>query len=245
MKRTAYILARLVLILFINQIFCHNLIGQITNEKKDSFPYLAKPDSIIKTESYGKVYITTDTTSKPYEWIVPNPNKKYLINYYVDYINDIKGNFEIDLTIFDINDFPRKWNSVYVFNDKFYIYGPSDWMFNTGYYISDSVVYIAESDPGDLYVILDFKQPDLKNGEFQTINHLGNKLSIKILPIDSDYGIYIWTFTNDRNEIVKRRIMQDSRFVKRLPMILSDCGENKCHMEFKFDEPDYNKLINK
>lgn len=212
---------------------------------KDPFPYISKPDSIIKSDTYGKVYITTNTASKPYKWIVPSPNKESLDSYYADYINEIKENYNQEVSTHNLDGFPGKWNSVYVFNDKFYLYAPSDWMQNTGYYISDSIIYIAESDPADLYLILECKHDSPRLCEFHTINHSGQELNIKIAPIDPDYGIYLWAFSNKDAEIVQRKIMQDSRFAKQLPMIINDCGKNKCHSEFKFKDPDFNKLTSK
>lgn len=233
-----------ILITFLSLIWIDSF-GQNENEMKESFNFLAKPDSIIAERQHGYIYLTTDTTSRLYNWIIPNPDNNYVINVYADYIKKIKENFQQKMVINEINGFPRKWNSVYVYKDRFFLYGPSDWMMNTGYYISDSVIYITKSDPDDLYFILDFKQKSVELSEIPIINYLGERNKIQIRLIDSKYGLYIWTFFNQDGEVKTQYLMQDSKFSKKLPMIVCDCGDEKCFMEFEFDKPDFNKLINK
>lgn len=232
-----------ILILILNLIGI-NSFAQKDSKQIDSFKFLAKPDSIIIKHKEGYIYVTSDTTAKMYDWLVPKPNNKYVINIYADYIKHIKENFKQDLVINNIKDFPRKWNSIYVHKNKYFLYSPSDWMMNTGYYISDSVIYITKSDPSDLYFILDFKPKSIDLSEFQIINYFGEHKVIRIQLVDFENGIYIWTFLNQQNEIESRFLMQDSKFTKRLPMIVCDCGENKCFMEFEFDKPDFDKIIN-
>lgn len=219
--------------------------GQNGNQSIESFNFLAKPDSIIADKQHGYIYLTTDSASKLYDWIIPNPDNKYLINIYQDYIKHIKESFNQDLVINNIKDFPRKWNSVYVYKDEYFLYGPSDWMMNTGYYVSDSVIYITKSDPSDLYFMLDFKKKNIKLTEIQIINYFGEYNKIQIRLIDDNYGLYIWTFINQGGEVKTQYLMQDSRFSKRFPMIVCDCGDEKCFMEFEFDKPDFNKLTKK
>jgi len=180
----------------------------------------------------------------PDNWIIPNPNNIYVINVYADYIKKIKENYQQNMVINEISGFPRKWNSVYVYKDRFFLYGPSDWMMNTGYYISDSVIYITKSDPNDLYFILDFKQKSTELTEISIINYFGERNKIQIQLIDQKYGLYVWTFFNKESNIQTQYLMQDSKFSKKLPMIVCDCGDEKCLLEFDFNEPNFNKLMN-
>lgn len=219
--------------------------GQNGNQSIESFNFLAKPDSIISEKQHGYIYLTSDTTSRLYNWIIPNPDNKYMISIYADYIKHIKKNFQQNMVINKIQGFPRKWNSVYVYKNKYFLYGPSDWMMNTGYYISDSVIYITKSDPSDLYFILDFKQKSTELTEISIIDYFGERNKIQIRLVDSNYGFYIWTFFNQDSKLKTQYLMQDSKFSKRLPMIVCDCGDEKCFMVFEFDKPDFNRLTNK
>jgi hypothetical protein len=72
---------------------------------------------------------------------------------------------------------------------------------------------------------------------------VGEKSLLHISLIDADLGIYVWSFLKDGDFV--RYLMQDSRFVKRLPMIVADCGDEKCVLEFKFDQPDFEKIIHR
>lgn len=221
------------------------LFSQNTNQSIETFNFSAKPDSIISEREDGYIYITTDTTSKLYNWIIPNPSKINAKDIYSNYINHIKENYKQNILINDIKEYPQQWNSIFVYKNKYFLYGPSDWMINTGYYISDSVIYITNSDPGDLYFILDFKQKNIEFTEIQIINYFGEQNKIQISLIDSNYGLYIWTFLNQKEQVKTQYLMQDSRYSKKLPMIVCDCGDVKCLMEFDFDDPNFEKLSKK
>ena len=205
----------------------------------NSFKFLAEPDTIIAKNPYGYIYITSDTAAKMYDWLVPNPNNQDVLAVYADYINHIKKNFKQKLVINNIKGFPRGWNSVHVFQNKYFVYSPSDWIANTGYYISDSIIYETNSDPDDLFFILNYKRLAKDLNEFRTINYFGKQKYVQIKLVDSRLGIYVWSFINEKHELESRYLMQDSRYAKNLPMIVCDCGENKCVLEFKFDEPDF------
>ena len=165
------------------------------------------------------------------------------MNIHRKYASHIKKKFGQGVVVKNLGDFPRKWNSVYLINNAYYVYSPSDWMSNTGYYVSDSVIFITKSDPDDLFVILNHKKINKKLDEFQIINYAGEKHNVQIRLVDAAYGIYIWTFV--KNGDLLRYLMQDSRFVKQLPMVVADCGDEKCVLEFKFDKPDFEKILHK
>ncbi len=236
---------RINILLFVLSFIIADSFAQKDSAKNNSFKFLAKPDSIITKRQEGYIYLITDTTAIMYDWLIPNPNDEFVVNVFADYINHIKTSFKQNLVINNIKGFPRKWNQVHVYRNKFYVYSPSDWMWNSGYYISDSVIYMTKSDPDDLYFILDFKNVNTDLSEFQIINYFGEHKTIRIQLISSQFGIYVWTFLNQKNEIESRHLYQDSRFAKKLPMIVCDCGENKCYLEFEFDNPDFDKLIKK
>lgn len=224
---------------------CVESFAQKEAKQINSFNFMAKPDSILKKNQNGYIYFTTDTNSKLYDWIVPNPNNEYVTSAYSYYIDYIKKNYKQNLVINNIKDFPRKWNTVHIYKNKYFLYAPSDWMNNSGYYISDSVIYITKSDPDDLYFILSFNSKDHDSGYFKVRNYFGEVQSIQMQLVDKNYGIYVWTFYDRENKIINKHLMQDSDQSKKLPMIVCDCGDSKCVMEFEFDKPEFDKLNKK
>jgi hypothetical protein len=199
------------------------------------FQFIAKPDSIIEKRPEGYIYITSDTSSRPYHWIVPTPDNELVRSIYSNYISEIKQKYKKQISEFPVGDLPRKWNSVYMWNNKYYLYAPSDWMSNSGYYISDSVIYIASSDPSDIYVITGLNKNGADEASFSATDLSGKNNYIEIKLIDRSLGIYEWTIRGKDNES-KKFLMQNSDYVTKLKMIICDCGDTKCLMEFKFDE---------
>jgi len=213
---------------------------QQESKEAESFKFQAEPDSIISKQQHGYIYITRDTSAEMFDRLASDIEVEGdEMNIYRQFASDIKKKSGQSVVVKTLGDLPRKWNSVYLVNDSYYVYSPSDWMSNSGYYVSDSVIFITKSDPDDLYVILDHKKLD-EVDEFQFVNYAGEKHSVQIKLVDPEYGIYIWTFM--KNGDLTRYLMQDSRLVKRLPMIVADCGEEKCVLEFEFDKPDFEKI---
>ncbi len=199
------------------------------------FKFRAKPDTIIEKNNYGYIYITSDTSSKLYRWIIPNPNEDFG-RFYTEYINHIKQSYKQKISHFPTGNFPKKWNAVYFYNKNYFLYAPSDWMNNWGYYLSDSVLYITNSDPNDIYVITNFSSQGIENANIKVKNYFGENKSVEIQLISKHYGIYRWSIKDDKSGVEEKFIMQNSDFSKRLPMIVCDCGERKCIMEFDFEK---------
>jgi hypothetical protein len=204
------------------------------SQDKTEFKFLAKPDSIIERRLDGYIYITSDTNSRVYNYIVPNPEDKWVKNVYSGYIDDIQKKYKQNITQFPVGNFPRRWNSVYTFKGNYFLYGPSDWMANSGFYISDSVIYITSSDPYDIYLVTGYRPESAENVSFTVLNYLGETKHINIKVIDRNLGIYEWTI-RDKTKHNRKFLMQNSDFSKKLKMIVCDCGNIKCIMEFRFD----------
>lgn len=206
---------------------------------KKSFAFHAKPDSIISKQQHGYIYITRDTSVEMYDRLSSDIGVDEL-GILREYASHIKKKFGKGVVAKNLGDLPTKWNSVYLLSNEYYVYSPSDWMSNRGYYISDSAIFTTASDP-DLFVILSYKKNDKKLDEFQIINYTGEKHNLQIRLVDAAHGIYVWTFIN--NGELSRYLMQDSRFVKLLPMVVADCGDEKCALEFEFDNLDFEKIL--
>jgi hypothetical protein len=109
-------------------------------------------------------------------------------------------------------------------------------MHNKGFYFSDSIIYNGESDwdPATDYIMKDFKLSNEGNATIQTVNLLGQQIDISIHLVDKSLGIYQWVLTNQQENETIKFLMQNSEFSKKTRMIVSDCGLQKCFMEFDF-----------
>jgi hypothetical protein len=109
-------------------------------------------------------------------------------------------------------------------------------MSNSGFYFSDSIIYITKSDwePATDYIMKDFKLSNEGNATIQTVNLLGQEIDISIHLVDKSLGIYQWVLTNQQENDTIKFLMQNSEFSKKTRMIVSDCGLQKCFMEFDF-----------
>ena len=70
------------------------------------------------------------------------------------------------------------------------------------------------------------------------MNYYGEHKTIHIELVNPPYGIYSWKISSENGTIETEILMQNSEFSKKLPMIISDCGENKCLIEFDFTNPE-------
>jgi hypothetical protein len=210
----------------------------------ESFEFRAKPDSIIARRQHGYIYITRDTSAKMFDWLVPEIRAHSgEMDIFRGYASYIKKKFARGVIVKNLGGFPRKWNSVHVLKNKYFVYSPSDWISNKGYYVSDSAIFVVKSDPDDLLLILDYKNGAKNQHTFRLVNYAGDKLELQIRLVDAASGIYLWAFKNHGG--TSMQLMQDSRFVNRLPMIVADCGDEKFVLEFDFDEPDFEKILGK
>lgn len=204
--------------------------------QKGDFPFSAKPDSIIKGTEYGFIYYTSDTSSIYYNWIVPSLDTEMIHSIQNQYFTKELEELNLSNSHFDLGSFPRKWNSVYRYQNEYFLYAPSDWMYNKGFYFSDSIIYntMSDWDPATDYIMKDFKLSNEGNATIQTTNLLGQQIDISVYLIDKSLGIYQWVFKNQQQNDTTKFLMQNSDFSKKTRMIVSDCGGRKCIMEFDF-----------
>ena len=122
------------------------------------FSQTGKDTLFLKKEKFGTVYITSDTSIIEYKWLnLPDLNEKNYA-FYKEYYNDLLKDTVIKIKHFNLGQLPKKWSPLFMIKDKHYVYAPSDWMFNFGFALNDSVVSRLYTDGPDVMIILDFKQ---------------------------------------------------------------------------------------
>ena len=150
-----------------------------------------------------------------------------------------------------INKFPiqklkEKWTSLFWFNDRYCLYGPSNWMANWGIVLSDSIHYMVQSD-GDLSLILEYRERSPASHFLRVIDYNGQTSSISIELIDPKQGISIWSYVGSDGEVILRQLMVESDRVKDFPILVFDCGDTKCVFDAEleyFSDPPYDALLN-
>jgi hypothetical protein len=192
---------------------------------KKSTSYLARRDSIINETELGSIYITSDTSSKIYRWLSPNIENDEE-SYYDEYFEHIKKIYSVEVKKHSFGSLNRKWTSLFLFNKKFYLWSPSDYMANEGRIINDSSLITAKSD-GDISIILDYKFINSQH-QLKTIDYQGTIKIIEISPIRSELGIYLWTYKSLVGKIIDRQLMVESQNIKLFPVLVFDCGKVKC-----------------
>jgi hypothetical protein len=200
-----------------------------TTFKNTKIDFYAKPDSILLKSLNGYIYITKDTTFEHYEWLNPkldNNNEIYLSLYKTFSLKKSLNKRQ--------NELPKKWTEIFLFDKKFYVYSPSDWMSSENLYLSDTILYHIRSVDPDIEFISNYKK--INNGNYQftlftpnysdTISYVNTMLIIELL--DPNLKVYKWSWSNAKGEIYQKRLFVDSRNVKSFPMIVEDCGNQKC-----------------
>jgi hypothetical protein len=217
-------------------IFIFLVSSSLSFAQKSDFPFRAKPDSILQESEYGFIYYTSDTSSNYYDWIIPTIDSELIHSIQKEYFTKELEKLTLSNFHFNLGSFPRKWNSVYRYQNEYFLYAPSDWMYNKGFYFSDSIIYNTTSDwgPATDYKMKDFKLSHEGNATIQTINLLDQQIDISVYLIDKSLGIYQWIFKNQQENETTKFLMQNSDFSKKTRMIVSDCGGRKCIMEFDF-----------
>ena len=219
-------------------IFIFLVSSSLSFSQKTDFDFGAKPDSLLKEPEFGYIYITSDTSSNYYDWIIPTIDTEMVQSIQNQYFSKEYEKINLSKSHFNLGSFPRKWNSVYRYQNEYFLYAPSDWMSNLGLIITDSIIYHVQSDwdPVSDYMLQEFKSTDNEKTEIKANNLLGQEFDISIQIVDRSLGIYEWSLFNNEVKSTVIFLMQNSDYSNKLRMIVCDCGDRKCLLEFDFKE---------
>lgn len=243
MKKTLTIL----LILF-SMVSC----GQNNSEQKkteqiepETRHYLAKRDSVILDTQFGSVYITRDTTIKLYDWLAPNKidTIEFRKLYDTEFMTNFKERSNSQIKHFNNIPINGDWCSLYLFKDKFYVYSPSDWMFNNRMLISDSAIYNMSSSNWEIQLIQNFSKTPTGELKFNLVDYNGFKNELTIKFVDEDKSVSLWIYKLEGEQPLFELRVKSSN-VRDYEMIINDCLGVKCYQEFLFETPEYDAIIN-
>jgi len=214
--------------------------------EKEEVPkqYLATRDSIIKETEYGCVYISKDTTAEMYSWLANESIDTSVFNemYSTENISEFLATNNIKMKHYRNLLIRGSWSSLYILNDNFYVYSPSDWMFNKRMLVSDSAVYHFGSDDWRIESIQNVETKSNGDLNINLAGYKGEKIELSIRFIDKDKNIALWHH-NSSNGYAYYELRVRSTEVRKFDIIVNDCLGMKCFQEFIFETPEYGELM--
>ncbi len=226
---------------FLIYLFCSFSVCVFSQLKIDESKFAARRDSVLKNTDFGSVYITKDTSLKYYKWLNPSQfNEEILVEIYNEnFEKGFANQKETEYRQIHKNPLLGNWSSLYIFENKLYVYSPSDWIANQTLIVCDSAFYSIQSDYSIQY-IQNCKR--ISETEFECVLIDANEFvcNLNVNFIDTEKNISLWTYKN--NDGIRLELKVKSLHVKDYPMIVNDCLDRKCIQEFNFDELDFQKV---
>ncbi|MEP7264200.1 MAG: hypothetical protein ABI772_06875 [Bacteroidota bacterium] len=189
----------------------------------------------LKKDNYGSVYVTKDTSIREYNWLsVVSFNKEVTSAYTTNYNVVLKDTLVLTKH-FSINEkLLLNWTPLYIYNDNYYVYSPSDWMAHFNYLVNDSAIIEYKTDGPDAMILLDYQELSSSEFLFKILSYdkVVSELRIKIIDPAKQITLWIFKSKNYKNNML---IVNGDR-VKEYPMVKCDCNGQKCLLEFEFDK---------
>lgn len=223
---------------------CGQNVSKSDKNPQEEINYQARRDSVLLQTEYGSIYFTRDLTARGYGYLNPEEIDSSVFQTIMpEIIQSIQESQKTPVKHFNHQLINSSWSSLYWFNNDFCLYSPSDWMSNKPMLITDSIIYELASDPG-LEIIKSVQEINNHKIEFTSQEYSGEVKTTSIEIIDPQRGIAIWEYKYGNNDSVVRELRVRSEYVRLFPMIICDCGDNKCVFggENFFSEPDYSAL---
>lgn len=192
------------------------------------------------TKYYHAIFIDTNKNSSFYADLKTNKFSPFNSLFYLEGIQQLKDN-KIKITKHKISNFNLNWHPLYLYKGGYYVYIPSDGMYNNWLSISDSIFLYYAGGEMVSNAINDFKK--IKNNEFQfdLTEISGNRRKVKVYIIDQNLGIAVFEFIEGDGK-VKYELRVASNKIRNFPIIVNYCLEEKQN-EYKFDEPNFNIIL--
>lgn len=194
---------------------------------------------------YHKIYVEPDRNSGYYNWVRNFDFDKYERDSYKESLHRLKNKSNNPLKRIQISPgLPTKWSSLYVYKNKYYVYSPSESGFNYRLKFSDTTT-IEFTMEGAWASLLTSVNKISKDTYKVTRKSLYDPNLIIIHIIDASKGIAV--FENLFRDPKNRKepvytLMVSAEHVKDFPLIVNYCETSKTR-EFKFDKPDFKKLL--
>jgi hypothetical protein len=210
-------------------------LGQI--EKTDTV-FILKENGLY----YHAIFIDTNKRSLYYSTLEKNICSPFDREFYVRGVDQLRRN-NINIIKHNIVDEYRSWHPLYLYKGEYYVYLPSDGMYNNWLTISDSIFLNYGGGEMICYAINDFKK--INSNQFQLyLTSADNKSQkVNIYSLDTTKGIAIFEYPQEGNKKCKYELRVATNKIRSFPIIINYCKVQK-QEEFNFDNPNYQVLIN-
>lgn len=190
--------------------------------------YQARRDSILLETQFGSIYFTNDTSAVSYDYLNPiQIDSSIFTEFYREMQLELEDSFSIQTKHFMHPLINSHWTNIFRFNDKFCLYGPSDWMAHTELLFTDSLLYNLRSD-GDLEFINSVLVINSTTCEFELITFLNEHYFLSIRFVDENKGIALFEWFDSAHNSLGKTFFVQSEKVRNFPIIIYDCGNQKC-----------------
>lgn len=192
-----------------------------------------------KSESYyHAIYIENNRSAKEYNFLLNAMTKIDLVTY-SENILELKNYTSLSRNTFQ--ELSTNWQPLHLYMGNYYVYFPSDFMYNNWAHISDSIFLQYGGGDLDMYAIVSLQKNGNTKFRISTINLTGRKGFINIYVLDPNTGVALFEFENAAEE-TRYQLMVDAANIRKFPLIVNYCREQK-QDEFEFEQPDFKKLI--
>jgi hypothetical protein len=144
---------------------------------------------------------------------------------------------------FDSMSVEGNWVSLHVFDGRFYVYSPSDWMVNKRILISDSALYHFGSDDWRIESIQNIYEDSQGNLNLNLIDFSGENIELSIKFIGTDKDVALWRRRGSNGNTISELRVRSSH-VRKFNMVVNDCLGVKCIQEFEFETPEFLEEVN-
>ena len=137
---------------------------------------------------------------------------------------------------------PKNWLPVHYYNGNYYLYAPSDWG-NAGRRILSDSVFINWYMDGPYPQLL--QSVSKEKASTYTIKYQREKDDLQTLVIhiiDPKINLAVWEYQRDDGKPSSYKLYVAAPSAANFNMIVNHSNYQK-QMEFKFQEPDYQKLL--
>lgn len=189
-------------------------------------------------EYYHAIYIEKDNRAKEYD-ALDAAMEKIDSAIYIETINELKKHGPLHKN--NLLGLNYRWQPLQFYKGNFYVYCPSDFLYNNWVNISDSILQIYSGGEPDMYAIGNVQKKGNSKYRINVANLTGQMKRINICLIDPQKGIALFEF-EDRAGAARFQLMVEKSKIRNFPLIVNYCPEQK-QPEFEFETPPYKRLV--
>ncbi len=199
--------------------------GQLTIIENRPGPFMLNDTLFFVKDTIHSIFFDKTKNTEYYDRII-DCSTTLNYEYYKSYIAHLKEEYNTEFITHKIDELPRKWIELHLYNGEYYVYHPCDFMTHYRIIITDST--IVEPNDFSVLAISEYKKINDSIFEFHLDCGLTKKMTIQI--IDKERGIAVV-------ETWRTILMVDAEKAKNFPIIVNDCNEKV--FELDFQEPNF------